>query len=1067
MSSFSFKDNLTIDNGKYLKWLNSTGTTRINIIALDSSNQVNLNCNGGSMYLNSSSGTTFLNAYNTNGNVLVNSKLGIGMLTTDNINGNITLIANGYMTVNNNSGYLGLSGGINLDNIAGSRIILHGNSSGNSGQMELFGGNVSDGNIKFYTGNDTLRVQILNSTGSTIFTPNGSTPRVSISDTQTLLSNQLIINNTIESHSSSSGAIIISGGIGVKGNLYVDGTIGLSTGEGNINFDSSQASTSSTTGSIFISGGIGVATTTNAVSITSGGGITNAGGMAIGKDTYIGGILTINNTSEPTSSVDGALVLYGGAGLNGPIYLRSNSQPQIKIAPQTNGTQTGIMLHSLNTFNTFGSWGLSNNNGVFKIENGDNYSVFEIDSFNNITLFNTTNAIGIGSGGNLTILGGTSVTQDVYIGGQLNIDGGILGGNTSNSSFAYLTLTATDDALNLSTGALVTFGGITIQSSSDSIGLGTGGALLVNGGASINGSLFLKGPILQVPCGNTIDQPIGTIGYLRFNTDTNQFEGFAAGYWSGLGGVINVDQSTKILAELSAGSTDGNLRFITNNLERMRINSSGNIGIGTSSPSKLVDINGSINVTTSITSGALYATNITVINLMASNNSLSNIISTNISTSTINLSTGLTTSSILNTGLISTSSLTVLNSTLSNTLSTNITSGTINLIIGLTSASILNTGLISTSSLIAMTSTLPNAIITNISSGTIDLSIGLTSANINVTGLISTANLTALTSTLPNAIFTNITSGTINISTGITSNSILNTGLISTSSLTSLTSTLPNAIFTNITSGIINVSTGITSASINITGLISTSSLTALISTLPNIISTNITTATINISTGNITILNTDLISTANLISTTSTLSNAIFTNISSGTINLSIGLTTGTILNTGLISTTNLIASTSTLQNTIFTNISTGTINIDQTLKINSTTNSIGIGSGGSFTCIGGGSFNGDIYVGGSITSSSDIRLKNNIREFKQKGESFLDKIDSLRTVKFNYKRDITIEHVGFIAQDFEKEFPELLRRSNYTDYYTLDYQKISCILLECIKELKEQVNELGKKIN
>ena len=117
----------------------------------------------------------------------------------------------------------------------------------------------------------------------------------------------------------------------------------------------------------------------------------------------------------------------------------------------------------------------------------------------------------------------------------------------------------------------------------------------------------------------------------------------------------------------------------------------------------------------------------------------------------------------------------------------------------------------------------------------------------------------------------------------------------------------------------------------------------------------------------------------------------------------------------------------------------------------------SIGIGSGGSLTVIGGASISKDLYVGGTMTSSSDVRLKENITELSG---DYLDLITSIRTVKYNFidNHNKTPEY-GFIAQDFEKSFPELVRKPGPDGYYTLDYQKMTVVLLKCIKELKELI--------
>ncbi|NDC94944.1 hypothetical protein EB077_06545 [bacterium] len=96
-------------------------------------------------------------------------------------------------------------------------------------------------------------------------------------------------------------------------------------------------------------------------------------------------------------------------------------------------------------------------------------------------------AANVGNGGALTVAGGASVGGDLWVGGSIN------GSGSSSSSYAYLTLTATDEAVNLTTGALVTFGGISIQCSTDSTSVTNGGSLLVRGGGSFGGGLYVDG----------------------------------------------------------------------------------------------------------------------------------------------------------------------------------------------------------------------------------------------------------------------------------------------------------------------------------------------------------------------------------------------------------------------------------------------------------------------------------------------------------------------------------------------------------------------------------------------
>lgn len=80
---------------------------------------------------------------------------------------------------------------------------------------------------------------------------------------------------------------------------------------------------------------------------------------------------------------------------------------------------------------------------------------------------------------------------------------------------------------------------------------------------------------LNIPAGDTSQRPAaGTVanGSIRFNTQTNQYEGYSAisQAWSSLGGVRDLDGNTTILAEESIGSNDNTLWFINDNVNTVR-----------------------------------------------------------------------------------------------------------------------------------------------------------------------------------------------------------------------------------------------------------------------------------------------------------------------------------------------------------------------------------------------------------------------------------------------------------------------------------------------------------------
>lgn len=81
---------------------------------------------------------------------------------------------------------------------------------------------------------------------------------------------------------------------------------------------------------------------------------------------------------------------------------------------------------------------------------------------------------------------------------------------------------------------------------------------------------------LGIPVGNTAQRPNPPAGsgdgYIRFNSETNQYEGYSDTnqQWSSLGGVRDLDGNTTILAELTVGANDNTLWFINDNTNTVK-----------------------------------------------------------------------------------------------------------------------------------------------------------------------------------------------------------------------------------------------------------------------------------------------------------------------------------------------------------------------------------------------------------------------------------------------------------------------------------------------------------------
>lgn len=126
----------------------------------------------------------------------------------------------------------------------------------------------------------------------------------------------------------------------------------------------------------------------------------------------------------------------------------------------------------------------------------------------------------------------------------------------------------------------------------------------------------------------------------------------------------------------------------------------------------------------------------------------------------------------------------------------------------------------------------------------------------------------------------------------------------------------------------------------------------------------------------------------------------------------------------------------------------------------------SLGIGTAASGTT-------GEIRATNDVTAfySSDERLKENIVQL----EGALDKVNSLRGVTFDWK-DLTDEErktihshegsdIGVIAQEVQEQYPELVQQREH-GYLSVDYQKLTAVLIEAVKELSQKVTDLEHRI-
>jgi len=98
---------------------------------------------------------------------------------------------------------------------------------------------------------------------------------------------------------------------------------------------------------------------------------------------------------------------------------------------------------------------------------------------------------------------------------------------------------------------------------------------------------------------------------------------------------------------------------------------------------------------------------------------------------------------------------------------------------------------------------------------------------------------------------------------------------------------------------------------------------------------------------------------------------------------------------------------------------------------------------------------------------ASSDERLKENIEVIP----NAVEKIQQMKGVSFDWvpMEEIHVHQghdIGVIAQDIEKVFPEVVT-TRENGYKAVKYEKLISVLIEGIKELKSEIDDLKSQIN
>jgi len=295
-----------------------------------------------------------------------------------------------------------------------------------------------------------------------------------------------------------------------------------------------------------------------------------------------------STTSAPLELAQGELAYsYGTAGVNDADQGNGGRKLYVGTGTETNGVAASIDIIGGEYFTDM----LNHAHGTLTA-----YSAVIVDGNKKINEFFVDN---------LKLDGNDITSTDSN--GNINITPDGTGRTNIKNLTATTTIVSDLDpnriVLTTTSGQLVESDDFSYTLDSAGINVSITGDLTVNGSTDIdninlngntisitntNGNLNLQGNGSGYVDFNTTDAvkiPVGTEaqkggftnvqGQIRYNTDSSQFEGYNGSNWSGLGGVIDVDQDTKIIAELSSGADNDKLYFYTANVLRMTLDQNG------------------------------------------------------------------------------------------------------------------------------------------------------------------------------------------------------------------------------------------------------------------------------------------------------------------------------------------------------------------------------------------------------------------------------------------------------------------------------------------------------------
>jgi hypothetical protein len=321
------------------------------------------------------------------------------------------------------------------------------------------------------------------------------------------------VNTATASTSTTTGALVVSGGAGIAGNLYAAGNVILGTGTtSNVVVAATTTSTNNTTGALVVSGGAGIAGNIN-----------------------VGGDIEITATGTPVTG-QGQLSLNGATsnridwntnGTGAPAFTTRSAGTKLLLYPSlTGGTSDYAMGIDAATL-----W-----SSVPENTTGFNFKWYgattQIASLGGTGILTVAGNIVAASGttststatGALVVVGGAGISGNLNISGNINSPSNIVINSTNSVATSFIVRGVNDNTLIWARPSS-TYDSVVIGNSATAGDLVTGAKLFINTTDSV-----------RLPTGTTAQRPSsagGTdvAGMIRMNTTTDQLEYYDNSQW--------------------------------------------------------------------------------------------------------------------------------------------------------------------------------------------------------------------------------------------------------------------------------------------------------------------------------------------------------------------------------------------------------------------------------------------------------------------------------------------------------------------------------------------------------